>query len=110
MTNFAKRNRMEKTLSARLTRLQEKIDVLGQQRDKALKEAATLREEKEVLARELKTMQEALAQSRLDVEYLKLSHRLADTPESLATSRELIKKLVARIDRALRLIADDAQI
>lgn len=110
MTNFAKRIRMETTLSAKLSSLLSTAERIASQRDEALLKAEELREENLRLERELKEVRRQLEQSRLDADYLRLSHKLADTPQSLADSRALIRKLVGRVDKALRLIADDAQI
>ena len=110
MTNFAKSIRMEKPLSAQLQSLQEKIIQLSEQRDEALRALRAANEEKADIERELRETQTALRQSRLDVEYLSLSHKIADNPRSLAESKELIRKLIRRVDKALRLISEDAGI
>ena len=110
MTNFAKRIRMGTTLSAKLGSLLSKAEKIAGQRDEALGRARELEEENQQLKRELEETRRQLEQSRLDIEYLRLSHKLAYSPQSLADSRAIIKKLIGRVDKALRLIADDAQI
>ena len=110
MTNFAKRNRMGTTLTVRLGSLLTKAEEIASQRDEAMAEVRELKEENFRLERELRDTLRDLEQCRLDNEYLRLSHKLADDPQSLADSRRIVKKLIGRIDKALRLIADDAQI
>lgn len=108
MTNFAKRFRMGTTLSEKLKSLLKKTEELASQRDAAVREAESLREENLQLAKELKEMRERLEQKELDCRYLTLSHKLADTPQGLADSRKLLRQLIGRVDKAIRLIADDA--
>lgn len=45
-----------------------------------------------------------------DVEYLTLSHRLADTPEALVNARREVARLIRVVDRCITLLKDDPQL
>lgn len=69
-------------LRARVADLSDRLDEASQERDKAL----------------------------MDVEYLTLSHRLADTPEALVNARREVARLIRVVDRCITLLKDDPQI
>ena len=51
--------------------------------------------------------QELLAKAQKDIDYLSLSHKLADSPEALVEARNKISKLIRTLDNCIRLINDD---
>lgn len=101
---------METSVSRELQSLSAKIGKLASQRDGALGELRRAREEITDLKRELEETRERLRKSELDVEFLTLSHRLADTPEALAEARKTVKKILARVEKAISLLKEDARI
>ena len=80
-------------LMGRINSLQEKILQLEN-------ENSILREQHET---DTKQLQKALK----DVEFLSLSHRLADSPEALLKARKTISRLISNIDSCLQLINED---
>lgn len=87
-----------------------KIGKLAAQRDEAL---AELRRSREVIAdleRELEQTREDLHRKTLDVEFLTVSHKLADTPQALVEARTVIRKMISRIDKAMAMLKEDARI
>ena len=101
---------MEAPKLEELRELSEKIGVLTAQRDEAralLKEA---QEEVKDLQSELDSAREELRKMTLDVEYLTVSRRLADNPQSLADARATVKGLLDRVNKAIALLEDDARI
>ena len=57
----------------------------------------------EQAAREAKAAQE---QAELDVEYLKVSHKLADDPDTLISTRRHVAQLIRNIDRCLEMLKE----
>ncbi len=90
--------------------LHRKITALAAQRDKALAENERLKEETERLRLELEETGKELSASRIEVDFLTVSHRLADSPENLISARRRLQRLIAKIDRCVALIKDDADI
>lgn len=71
---------------------------------------ATIRHLEEELAdtrAELADTRAQLTRSRLDAEFLTLSHRLADTPEGLLTARRIIASLIRKVDAAITMVKND---
>lgn len=93
-----------------LTGLAVKIGRLAAQRDEALKRLRKAEEETADLRRELAAMREELHRKELDVEYLSLSHKLADTPQALAEARKTVRRMLAGVERALALLKEDARL
>lgn len=50
--------------------------------------------------------QNAREQALLDVEYLKVSYRLAESPDSLAETRKVIAGLIRNIDRCIEMLKE----
>lgn len=93
-----------------LQSLAEKLEKLASQRDEAralLKEA---REEIADLHYRLAMKEEELKKANLDVRYLSVSHKLAENPQALADARATVKGMLARVDKAIALLKDDARI
>ena len=101
---------MEASLSGSLRDLTRKIGLLAAQRDDARRESEALRQQVEDLRHDLRLMQEELHKRDLDIEYLRLSHKLADTPEALANARKTVKQMIADVDRVIVMLRDDVAI
>lgn len=74
------------------------------------------RGENERLRAALAEREEQLAEVRgerdralLDVEYLTLSHRLADSPDTVVSARRHISRMIRTVDRCISLLKDDPQ-
>lgn len=71
--------------------------------------AARNRELEELNADLLRKAQEAERErdrARLDAEYLTVSHRLADHPDTIVDTRRHIAKLIRNIDRCLEMLKE----
>lgn len=101
---------MEASFSKELQALSDLIELLAAQRDEAAVKLRVALEEVADLKAQLKKTQEELHQKTLDVEFLTLSHKLADTPQSLAEARATVRRLKAGVDKAIALLRDDATI
>lgn len=97
-------------MSEEMHELARKIGILATQRDEALAELKRTQETVSDLERELEKTQEELHRKELDVEFLTVSHKLADGPQALADARKVIRKMIARIDKAMAMLRDDARI
>lgn len=105
--NFVKiRHRMEHSLldvleqlQNRISEMQEEMRELRHRNSRLEEENAELRE-KEALA--LKKRDEAL----VDVEYLSVSRRLAESPDTLVETRRMIAGLIRNIDRCIQMLKE----
>lgn len=101
---------METPITVELRNLTRKIEILAAQRDDVIGKLRNAEEEISDLRRELEETRAKLHESRLDVEYLTVSHRLADNPGALAEARNTMRKMMAEVDEAIALLKSDAQI
>lgn len=74
-------------LSGKLQQMQQQLELAYQERDDLLRENRALRSE--------------LEKSDLDNRYLRVSHKLADTPEAVVEARRLITSLMRSIDKCI---------
>ncbi|MCH5224541.1 MAG: hypothetical protein J1D77_01030 [Muribaculaceae bacterium] len=76
-----------------------------------LKKAQEIAKKLEIANTELRKQHEkdvlALESAKRDIEFLKISHRLAATPEALVSARNQITQLIKTIDSCIRMINDD---
>lgn len=111
MTIFAKIIRLlDSTAKEELRRLSQGIERLAVQRDEARAALRAAREEIADLRRETAALKESLRQRELDVEYLTVSRRLADNPQSLADARKTVRGMLAKVEKAIALLKEDARI
>lgn len=101
---------MARNLLRIIRELREKINVLASQRDLAREESRRLTVEKEDLRLQLEECDRQLQEARMDVDFLTVSHRLADSPENIISARRRLQRLIAKIDRCVSLLKDDADI
>ena len=101
---------MARDLSQAVRSLRAKIVSLASQRDEAREEIMRLRSETTKLRAELDETRKELDEARMEVDFLTVSHRLADTPGNLVSARRRIRRLIAKIDRCVTLLKDDADI
>lgn len=90
-----------------ISQIRQKIEQLAAQRDAYRKDNEQLMTEITTLRADLEKCQEELKHSRIEAEYLSLSHKLADSPEALANARKIISGLIRRVDAAISLIKKD---
>lgn len=82
---------------------------LASQRDAARRECAEMSERVESLSRQLEECRELLAKSRMEVDFLTVANR-ATTPDNLISARRRVQRLIAKIDRCVALLKEDADI
>lgn len=87
-----------------------KANLLAAQRDEAERELLKAREEIADLRYKLGKTQEELHATTLDAQYLSLSHKLADNPQALAEARAILRRLIAKVDKAIGMLREDARI
>ena len=110
-TIFAKNIRLlESEAKFGLKALIVKAEKLATQRDEANARLAEAQEEIADLKGALARAEEDLRGKELDIEFLSLSHKLAQGPQALAEARVTIRRLISRVDKAIALLKEDARI
>ena len=99
---------LESRLSEELQEVWRRIEVLAAQRDEARRQLDETRTRLEKTEDELGKAREELRLSKLDTEFLVVSRRLADSPQALANARNTLKRLIAKVDKAISLLEEDA--
>ena len=87
-----------------------KMEELASQRDEVKVSLKKAEEEISDLAYQLAKAREELHRKNLEVEFLTLSHKLAESPQSLANARSTIRGILAKVEKAIALLKDDARI
>ncbi len=101
---------MARQLSRIIKDLRQKAMALATERDQATAEMGRLKQENEALKEQLAESLHHLQTARLEVHFLTISHRLADSPENLISARRRLQRLIAKIDRCVSLLKEDAEI
>jgi len=100
---------MARQLTKIIAELRVKIDSLASQRDVARQECASLAEKVETLSRQLEESKEDLENTRREVDFLTVASRI-DTPDNLISARRRLHRMIAKIDRCVALLTEDADI
>ncbi len=82
-------------------------DVLVERLQTLSEENARLRARVADLDEQLADACEQRDRALMDVEYLTISHRLADTPEALVDARREVARMIRTVDRCITLLKDD---
>ena len=90
-----------------LNALSRKIDALLAQQKILQEKVLTLEKENLELKKRHSSDEEALEKAKQEIEFLTLSHRLADSPEALILARNKIASLIRTIDSCIRLINEE---
>ncbi len=101
---------MARPLNRIIQDLRQKAMILAMQRDKATAENERLKQENETLKSQLAECRQDLTTARMEVDFLTISHRLADSPEKIISARRRLQRLIAKIDRCVTLLKEDADI
>lgn len=97
---------MAETLISILEKLDHRIKFL-KERNRELRELnERLKDENADLRRAAEEAGEARAKAELDAEYLAVSHKLAEDPDTLVTARRQISQMIRNIDRCLEMLKD----
>ena len=97
---------MADNLIAILQELDDRIKLLTARNSALLAENESLREENQELKRKADAAEADRQRAALDAEYLAVSHKLADNPETLVQSRRHISQLIRNIDRCLEMLKE----
>lgn len=93
-----------------LADLRERMKELASQRDMAMHEAARLKILTDSLEDQLSETRRELDAARLEIDFLTVSHRLAEDSAHLVAARRRVQRLIAKIDRCVGLLKEDADI
>lgn len=97
---------MAKTLQNVIESLHAKIETLSERADEFRRKYDALEAENQELRLQLKETEEARDRARLDAEFLTVSHRLAQNPDTIVDSRRLIAGLIRNIDRCIDMMKE----
>lgn len=97
---------MAATLGELLEENLRKMQTLGEEIQTLRETAEKLREENISLQAKVAELTGDLEKSRRDVEFLTVSHRLADNPDSLAETRRHVARLIRNIDRCIAMLKE----
>lgn len=97
---------MADNLPAKMRQLRQAVLDLKAREGRLKARNAELSRENAELRRRAAAADEARRRTELDVEYLRVSHRLADSPDSIIEARRMIAKLIRNIDRCLEMLKE----
>lgn len=90
------------------------LNSLSKRIDDLISENMELKKEKEELEKEIQDLRRqheldksSIQKAQRDLEFLALSHRLADSPEALISARNKISELIRTIDKCILLMNED---
>lgn len=90
-----------------LADINEKLSALERQRQEWADRCIELEKANADLELRLKEAVSERDRALLDAQYLTLSHRLAEDPDTIIDARRKISSLIRRVDKAIRLVTDD---
>lgn len=83
------------------------IEALGERLEESRRETEILRAENNEMRLKVEELSRKLDKALTDVEFLTLSHRLADSPDSLIETRRHIARLIRNIDKSISMLSSD---
>lgn len=89
-----------------LNSLQERLDGLVATHNELLNKIRELEEENLQLKAEIKEKDLALGKAETDIEYLTMSHRLAENPDTIIAARRKIAGLIRTIDNCISMLKE----
>ena len=89
-----------------LNSLQERLDGLVTAHNELLNKIRELEEENLQLKAEIKEKDLALGKAETDIEYLTMSHRLAENPDTIIAARRKIAGLIRTIDNCISMLKE----
>lgn len=84
-----------------------KINSLEEDRKNLRQRCESLEQRNSELQRQISSLEKECDHARNDARFLTMSHRLADSPDSIVEARRFISSLIRRVDRAIALATDD---
>lgn len=98
---------MAQPLISILSQISDKITELEAIRQQQNSRIKFLEEENEDLKEKLKEQTQLLHQANIDKEFLTMSHRLADSPDSIISTRRRIARLIRTIDNCISMLKEE---
>lgn len=100
-------NQMNESLASSLATLSTGIESLARSYSALRDERARLINEVASLRRRVSELESELKRAHTEIEYLTVSHRLADTPDALLRTRRTVARMIRRLDDAVKLLEAD---
>ena len=97
---------MAANLLSDLDLLLRRITMLGQRIESLEEEKRALEARNQELERDAREAVAAKERAELDAQFLALSHKLADSPDTLADARRHLATLIRNIDRCLEMLKE----
>ena len=97
---------MAEAMTTLLDRLHARISELVARNESLRRRNAELESLNADLLRQADEARQESHRSRLDAEYLAVSHKLADNPDNLIVTRRRIARLIRNIDRCLEMLKE----
>ncbi|MBD5207037.1 MAG: hypothetical protein HDS79_02020 [Bacteroidales bacterium] len=97
---------MATSLISVIEELQSRISDLSERVESLREENRELREDVQVLRREVSDLTTERDRAKLDAEFLAVSHRLADNPDTIIETRRIISGLIRNIDRCIEMLKE----
>lgn len=98
---------MARTLPEILVSINDRVSALENRLRAAETENARLRAQLDDTHARLDETRAERDRALLDVEFLTVSHRLADSPEAIRSARTRISRMIRTIDKCITLLKDD---
>lgn len=87
--------------------LQSKIDLLGRSQKAMREERCSLIDRISALRSDLAEANKRIESLELDISFLRISHKLADSPEAIVEARRHISALIRKLDTSIALLNED---
>lgn len=98
---------MAQPLISLLQTLDQKISVLIAIQQRLHARIDNLEEENRSLRQELEETRAKQRQTETDVQFLTMSHRLADSPDTIISTRRRIARLIRTIDKCISMLKEE---
>lgn len=97
---------MASSLLSVLDSMRNKIDALNESVEALRARNRMLEEENEVLRRTIEDTSRERDKAKLESDFLTVSHKLAQDPDSIIDARRLISRLIRNIDRCIEMLKE----
>lgn len=98
---------MAQPLVTLLSQIGDKITELEAIQRQLYSRIRILEEENDYLKEQLKEKEDLLAKANIDKEFLTMSHRLADSPDTIISTRRRIARLIRTIDNCISMLKEE---
>lgn len=98
---------MAQPLTSLLSQISDKITEIETNQKQLYARIKILEEENESLQDTIKELRQLLSQANTDKEFLTMSHRLADSPDSIVSTRRRIARLIRTIDNCISMLKEE---